>query len=65
MDAYQKKWKKQEFLDEVAKSKELGNERDVYTIGMLHALKDMARNDVWPDINFSDLDCCVWSLFRV
>ena len=36
----------------------------VYTIQMLWALKDMARNDIYPDSRFSDIDCNVWSMFR-
>ena len=37
----------------------------VYTPQMLRALKDMADNDVFPDIHFSDIDCNVWMLFRL
>lgn len=35
-----------------------------YTIPMLHALKDMAEADVWPDYHFGDDDCNAWSLFH-
>lgn len=35
-----------------------------YTIDELRALSDMAKEDVWPDGEFSDMDCCVWSLLR-
>ena len=36
----------------------------VYTPQMLIALKDMAMNNVYPDGNFSDIDCNVWEMFR-
>lgn len=36
----------------------------VYTPQMLRALKDMAANNVYPDANFSDIDCNVWEMFR-
>ena len=36
----------------------------VYTTEMLAALRDMAENDVYPDGNFDDDECNVWSMFR-
>ncbi len=39
------------------------NERK-YSVAMLQALYDMAKNDVYPDGTFSDEECNVWSLFH-
>lgn len=36
----------------------------VYTTEMLAALRDMAENDVYPDGNFGDDECNVWSMFH-
>lgn len=36
----------------------------VYTTEMLAALRDMAENNVYPDGNFGDDECRVWSMFR-
>lgn len=63
MNAYQKKCLKEKFLEEAKRAREDGRAQK-YTIEMLEALKDMAKNDVYPDGNFSDMDCNVWSLFR-
>lgn len=35
-----------------------------YTPAMLHALKAMAKADVYPDGSFGDEECEIWSLFR-
>lgn len=36
----------------------------VYTPQMISALRAMAQHDVWPDGNFSDIDCEIWGMFR-
>ena len=36
----------------------------VYTTQMIAALRDMAENDVYPDGDFGDDECCVWSMFH-
>ena len=36
----------------------------VYTSAMIAALRDMAEAGVYPDGNFSDDECSVWSMFR-
>lgn len=36
----------------------------VYTPKMLAALRDMAKNGIYPDGSFSDVDCNIWSMFR-
>ena len=36
----------------------------VYTSKMLARLRDMAENDVYPDGDFGDDECCVWSMFH-
>ena len=36
----------------------------VYTTAMIAALRDMAENDVYPDGNFGDDECNVWSMFH-
>lgn len=36
----------------------------VYTVEMLIALQEMAKNDVYPDGRFGDDECCVWSMFH-
>ena len=50
---------KDKFLD-VSK----GAENGLYTIEQIRALKDMAKEDVYPDWRFSDTDCNVWSILR-
>jgi hypothetical protein len=35
-----------------------------YGVRALYALKEMAKNDVWPDWRFGDNDCNAWSLFH-
>jgi hypothetical protein len=42
----------------------IGQNDGVYTTGMLAALRDMAKNNVYPDGNFGDDECNVWSMFR-
>lgn len=56
-----KEYLKNRFLEAV---KENGNDRNTYTFKMLQALRDMAKEDVYPDGRFSDQDCNVWSMFR-
>ena len=36
----------------------------VYTSKMLARLRDMARNDVYPDGSFSDDECEVWCMLH-
>jgi len=36
----------------------------VYTPQMIAALRDMAKNGIYPDGKFSDIDCNIWSMFR-
>lgn len=36
----------------------------VYTPQMIAALRDMAKNGIYPDGSFSDTDCNIWSMFR-
>ena len=55
---------KARFHEEFHKSTESGNDNTVYTYGMIQALRDMAENDVWPDGQFGDTDCNIWSMFR-
>ena len=40
------------------------NTKGNYTFEQLQALRDMAENDVYPDITFGDEECNVWSMFR-
>lgn len=35
-----------------------------YTIEQLYALRDMAKEDVYPDWRFGDNDCIVWQMFH-
>ena len=42
----------------------IGQNDGVYTTEMLAALRDMAENNVYPDGNFWDDECRVWSMFR-
>ena len=37
---------------------------DTFNFEMLKALHDMAKEDVYPDNRFGDLEANVWSLFR-
>lgn len=53
------------FHEAEKKMREHKGSEQVYTFEMLLALKLMASNDVWPDGNFGDTDCNVWSLFRI
>ena len=36
----------------------------VYTPKMLRALRDMAKNNVYPDGTFGDEECAIWEMFR-
>ena len=42
----------------------IGQNDGVYTTEMLAALRDMAKNNVYPDGNFGDDECNVWSMFH-
>ena len=55
---------KEEFLNAFDASLNDGNSNRVYTPRMIYALRDMARNDVYPDGRFSDDACNIWSAFR-
>ena len=37
---------------------------DNYSFEQIKALRDMAENDVYPDIRFSDEECNIWSMFH-
>lgn len=37
----------------------------LYTPKMISVLTEMARNDIWPDGNFSDEECCVWGMIHI
>ena len=58
---------KNDFIEEANKNKErlgavlCGNQ---YSPKMLIALKEMAKEDVYPDGRFSDMDCSIWEMFR-
>lgn len=52
---------KERFIEESKKAK---LEPGVYNVAMIRALKDMAKNDVYPDWRFGDIDCNVWSIMR-
>lgn len=60
----EEKWLKEKFLRAVKESREAGHPDEVYTFQMLQALRDMAREDVWPDGHFSDNDCNIWGMFH-
>lgn len=36
-----------------------------YSFEQIKALRDMAENDVYPDIRFSDEECNIWSMFHI
>lgn len=60
------KYLKEKYLEvreEAYKNGKLDNV-GVYTTAMISALRDMAENDVYPDGNFGDDECNVWSMFR-
>lgn len=61
-----KKYLKEKYLEvreEAYKNGKLDNV-GVYTTAMIAALRDMAENDVYPDGNFGDDECNVWSMFH-
>lgn len=66
LNPYQAKCLKEKFHEEAQRIMKEGNNgyTRTYSIEMLSVIHDMAKNDVWPDGNFSDMDCNVWSLFR-
>lgn len=39
-------------------------DQSLYTLEMLWALRDMAKENVYPDGTFGDTECCVWEMFR-
>ncbi len=55
---------KEKYFYECRKSERAGHPGDVYTFGMLQKLRDMARDGVYPDGEFSDQECNVWEMFR-
>ena len=56
---------KNRFLEEKNKAYyDLGHDPEVYTPGMIRALVDMAKENVYPDWRFGDTDCNVWEMFR-
>lgn len=57
--AEKEKLLKDRFL-EVSKDAKIG----LYSVAQIRALKDMAKEDVYPDWRFSDTDCNVWSILR-
>ena len=52
-----------EVREEAYKNGKLDNV-GVYTTAMIAALRNMAENDVYPDGNFGDDECNVWSMFH-
>lgn len=61
-----KKYLKEKYLEvreEAYKNGKLDNV-GIYTTAMIAALRDMAENDEYPDGNFGDDECNVWSMFH-
>lgn len=56
---------KQRFHEAFKESRANGNSNEVYTPKMLSALRDMAKANVYPDGSFGDMDCNIWSMFRI
>lgn len=52
-----------EARDEAIKNNEIKNVGS-YTFTMLQKLRDMAKENIYPDGRFGDEECNVWSLFR-
>ena len=62
---YIEKMYKDEYLKKSKEAKESKGDHDnAYTFERLRALRDMAKNDVYPDWRFSDEECHIWSMFR-
>ena len=62
-----KKYLKEKYLEvreEAYKNGKLVDNVGVYSTAMIAALRDMAENDVYPDGNFGDDECNVWSMFH-
>lgn len=57
---YRAKCLKEKYLDASRRNKG----KEGYSFEMLQALRDMARENVYPDGRFSDEECNVWSMFR-
>lgn len=57
---YQGEWA--DACEDAAKKKLNPNEG--WSFKQLQVLRDMARDDVYPDGHFGDEDCNVWSMFR-
>ena len=56
---------KNKFMEARDKAKKGGVPNTAYTVEMIGALRDMAEMDVYPDGNFGDIDCNIWSMFSV
>ena len=64
MDKYMEKVLKDNYLEAYEDAKKGGLGNGEYNVAKLRALCEMAKNDVYPDGRFSDVDCNVWSMFR-
>lgn len=64
LTAYQQECLKETYLEVAGGARIKGIPYGQYTFEMLSALRNMARQDVFPDARFGDEECNVWSLFR-
>ena len=62
---------KNKYLEKRAEAQEAGLDVNpshigsVFTVPMVNALMDMARDDVYPDNRFSDDECNAWSIMHI
>lgn len=59
---YRAKVLKEKYLE--AARQRVAARQSGYSFEMLQALRDMAREDVYPDGRFGDEECNVWSMFH-
>ena len=59
------KYLKSIYHEAAREAKEKGIPYGQFTPKMLAALCDMAREDVYPDGNFGDVECNVWEMFHI
>ena len=59
------KYLKEKFIEARDRAMTNGTKNTDYTIEMIRCLRDMAEKDVYPDGNFGDNDCNIWSMFHL
>lgn len=60
-----KNYLKDEYIEIFETAKKEGLQRGCYTASMIFKLRDMAKEDIYPDGRFGDEECNIWSAFHM